>query len=318
MTAIGFHASHEQHRPSDLLGYVELAASAGLAHGMCSDHLHPWSEQQAQSGYAWSWLGAALESTSLDYGTVCAPGYRYHPAIIAQAAATLAEMYPGRLWLAIGSGEALNEAVTGTPWPAKDERNARLKECADIIRALWNGETVDHAGYVTVRNAKLYTRPQEAPRLFGAALSEQTARWLGGWADGMITAGASHDGLRKVVDAFRDGGGEGKPVFLQAAVCLANTDHEALQQAHQRWRMAALQPEVLSSLRTPTEFDQATRDISPEEMRSKLRIASDPNALWDSLMRDAELGFDRIYVHHVGEDTPEFIERFARLLSPTN
>ena len=139
---LGFHCAHEQHLPSVLLRLVKLAAQAGFTSAMCSDHFHPWSEHQGQCGFAWSWLGAALAAAPLSFGTVCAPGQRYHPALIAQASATLAEMFGQRFWLAIGSGEALNEAITGASWPAKDARNARLAESARIIRALWAGETV--------------------------------------------------------------------------------------------------------------------------------------------------------------------------------
>jgi coenzyme F420-dependent glucose-6-phosphate dehydrogenase len=125
-TTFGFHCSHEQHAPSALLRHARLAATAGFGAAMCSDHFHPWSERQGQSGFAWSWLGAALASTPLSFGTVCAPGQRYHPAVVAQAAATLAEMFPRRFWLAVGSGEALNESITGEPYPPKPQRNERL------------------------------------------------------------------------------------------------------------------------------------------------------------------------------------------------
>src|SRR5687768_17037489 len=121
MTQIGFHASHELYRPSTLLRCVERAEQAGFAAAMCSDHFHPWSDVEGQSGFAWSWLGSALQATRLPFGTVCAPGQRYHPAVIAQAVATLAEMFPSRFWLAVGSGEALNESITGAPWPRKPE-----------------------------------------------------------------------------------------------------------------------------------------------------------------------------------------------------
>ena len=124
---IGLHCSHEQNPPSALLRYAALGAEAGFVHAMCSDHFAPWSLRQGHSGYTWSWLGAALQATPMSFGTVCAPGQRYHPAIIAQAAATLAEMYPERLWLALGSGEALNESMTGEPWPSKEDRKALLK-----------------------------------------------------------------------------------------------------------------------------------------------------------------------------------------------
>ena len=120
------------------------AEAAGFACASASDHFHPWSERQGWSNFVWSWLGAAMERTQLPFRTVSAPGYRYNPAILAQAGATLSFMYPERLWMALGTGQRLNEAITGVPWPQKDERNARLKECVDIIRALWAGETVTH------------------------------------------------------------------------------------------------------------------------------------------------------------------------------
>ena len=132
-TLIGLHFFHEQHSPSALLRDAHLAAEAGFTIGMCSDHLRPWSERQGHSGFAWSWLGSAMAATPMSFGTVCAPGQRDHPVIIAQAAATLAEMYSDRFWLAVGSGEALNEAITGDTWPSKDERNVRLKECVDVM-----------------------------------------------------------------------------------------------------------------------------------------------------------------------------------------
>lgn len=128
MVFVGYHASHEQLPPSVLLSAVIDAERAGFDGAMCSDHLSPWSLRHGESGFAWSWLGAALASTSFSIGVVNAPGQRYHPVVIAQAIATLAEMFPGRFWTAFGSGEALNEHVTGEPWPSKDERNARLDE----------------------------------------------------------------------------------------------------------------------------------------------------------------------------------------------
>jgi coenzyme F420-dependent glucose-6-phosphate dehydrogenase len=179
MTRFGYHVSHEQFAPSDLLRWTKCAEAAGFDCAMSSDHFHPWSERQGQSGFAWSWLGAAMEATKLPFGIISAPGYRYHPAVIAQGAATLSQMYPDRLWLALGSGEAINESITGAAWPDKQERNARLFECAQIIRALFAGETVTHRGRVTVVEATLYTRPAIAPMLVGAATSESTAGMAG-------------------------------------------------------------------------------------------------------------------------------------------
>src|SRR5687767_1767100 len=150
MTVYGLHASHEQIHPSRLLAAVRRAEAAGFRAAMSSDHFSPWSERQGQSGFAWSWLGAALQATGLPFGVVNAPGQRYHPAIIAQAIGTLAAMYPGRFWAALGSGEASNEHITGGGWPSKPLREARLRECVDIIRALLAGEEVSHRGHVVV------------------------------------------------------------------------------------------------------------------------------------------------------------------------
>lgn len=245
---IGFHASHELYPPGQLLQIVRYAAQAGFRAGSCSDHFHPWSEQQAQSGFAWSWLGSALEATTLPFGVVCAPGQRYHPAIIAQAVGTLLEMYPGRFWIAVGSGEALNESFTGEPWPAKPQRNERLRECVDIMRALWRGETVARCGLVKVQDATLYTRPTEPPLVIGAAKSPDTARWLGSWADGLITTGSKHDDIRRIVEAFREGGGDGKPTLLQAAVSYAANDRDAALAAYHNWHHAALELPQLADL----------------------------------------------------------------------
>lgn len=132
MTVVGFHASHEQISPRQLLRDVRDAQEAGFDAAMCSDHFAPWGERQGESGFSWSWLGAAMATTDLPYGCVCTPGYRYHPAVLAQAAATVAQMFPGRFWVALGSGEWLNEYVLGGRWPSKDERDARLLECADV------------------------------------------------------------------------------------------------------------------------------------------------------------------------------------------
>src|SRR3954470_4636492 len=203
MTVIGFHASHEQIPPAELLRAVRRAEEVGFTAGMCSDHIAPWSVQQGQSGFAWSWLGAALEATGLPFGVVNAPGQRYHPAIVAQAAATLAAMYPQRFWVALGSGENINEHITGERWPRKELRNQRLRECVEVMRALFAGEEVSHDGLVTVDRAKIWSLPETPPPLIGAAVSAETARWTASWADGLVTLARPAESARKVIDAYR-------------------------------------------------------------------------------------------------------------------
>jgi probable non-F420 flavinoid oxidoreductase len=316
MAHFGYHASHEQFTPADLLRWTKHAEEAGFTCAMSSDHFHPWSERQGQSGFAWSWLGAALEATGLPMGIISAPGYRYHPAVLAQGAATLEHMYPGRLWLALGSGEAINEAITGLPWPDKQERNARLLECAQIIRALFAGETVTHRGRVTVVEARLYSRPERPPLLIGAAVSEATAEWVGGWADGLITVQASAQQLGKIVDAFRRGGGKGKPMFLQVALSWAPSEDEAEAEALHQWGPNAIGGEVSWDLRRPQDFDAATRFVRPEDIRKTVLVSSDLGRHRAWLAEYAEMGFAQIYLHQVGRGQLSFIDAFGEHVLP--
>jgi coenzyme F420-dependent glucose-6-phosphate dehydrogenase len=313
---IGYHSSHEQWPPSKLLAHAQRAEQAGFEAGMCSDHFHPWLEDQGHSGFSWSWLGAAMQATRLSFGTVCAPGQRYHPAIIAQAAATLAEMFPGRFWLSVGSGEALNEAITGDPWPSKPQRNERLKECVDVMRALWAGEVVTHRGLVTVQEAKLYSRPDEPPLVIGAALSEETARWMGSWADGLITVGKETADALKIVNAFREGGGEGKPVMVQVALSWAATEEEAAQATHRQWRQSTLDRRQLADLATPWAFGEATRTARVEETSKNVRTSADIQRHIDWLLADVEAGFDAVYLHQLGRNIEEFIDVFGEKVLP--
>ena len=316
MARIGFHASHEQFPPSELLGLVQEAEAAGFDCAMSSDHFRPWGPAQGHSGYAWSWLGAALQATQLPFGVISAPGYRYHPAILAQGAATLCEMFPGRLWLTLGSGQRLNEDLTGVAWPEKAERNARLKECADIIRALMRGETVTHHGRVTLIEGKIYSLPKNPPLLLGAAVSEATAEFVGGWADGLLTVSGKPDQVRKVVEAFRRGGGEGKPLFMQVGLNWAPTDEAALQGAHEQWRYNVLGGEVNWELRSPEQFDTATRLVKPEDMRESLLISSSLDQHVEWLGWFIELGFEELQLHQVDRNQRGFIDVFGEKVLP--
>ena len=316
MVTIGYHCSHEQFSPKRLLELARTAEGAGFHAGLSSDHFHPWSERQGHSGFAWSWLGAALEATNLPFGVVCAPGQRYHPAIIAQASATLAEMYPGRFWITLGSGQLLNEGITTGRWPTKSERNARLLESAEVIRRLWAGETVTHNGLVEVEDAHLYTRPEKPPLMLGAAISPETAGWLGGWADGLITISKPPDELKSVVDAFRRGGGEGKSMYLQVQLSYGRTDDDALSGAWDQWRNNIFNSPVLSDLRTPAAFDAAGELISPDRLHGFVNISSNTDRHIEWLREYAGLGFTHLYLHNVNREQERFIRAFGEEVIP--
>ncbi|MBD2481774.1 TIGR03885 family FMN-dependent LLM class oxidoreductase [Planktothrix sp. FACHB-1365] len=317
MVKIGYHASHEQFKPSELLNYVQQAELAGFHLSLSSDHFYPWSEKQGQSGFAWSWLGAAMQATpNLSYRIVCAPGQRYHPAIIAQAAATLAELFPNRFWLTVGSGQALNEHITGDKWPCKSDRNSRLKECVDIIRALWAGETVTHRGLVTIEEAKLYTRPEINPLIIGAAITAKTAEWLGSWADGLITTSRPPEQLKEVVDAFYRGGGEGKPMILKVQLSYHANETIAKQGAFDQWRNNIFQSLVLSDLKNPEQFDALGEFVTLEEVENNVRISSDLKQHISWLKQDIKLGFNEIILHNVNREQKQFIEVFGKEIIP--
>ena len=316
MTVIGWHASHEQIGPAALLDAVHLAADAGFDAAMSSDHFSPWSERQGESGFAWSWLGAAMATTALPFGIVTAPGQRYHPAITAQAVATLLEMFPDRLWVALGTGEASNEHITGDGWPDKATRTARLGEVVDVMRALFAGEEVTHHGLVHVDRARLWTLPASPPRLIGAAVSADTAAWVGGWADGLITVNQEPAVLAGVLDAFRSAAGEGLPAYLQVHVSWARSDDEALAIAHDQWRTNVFAAPVCWDLELPVHFDEAARFVRPEDVARHVLIAADPAEHVDRLGELVDLGFDGVWVHHVGREQRAFIECYGDHVLP--
>jgi probable non-F420 flavinoid oxidoreductase len=316
MPRIGFHCSHEQIPPRELLAAVVQAEAAGFAAAMSSDHFSPWSERQGESGFAWSFLGAALEATKLPFGVVNAPGQRYHPAIVAQAAASLCQMYPGRLWVALGSGEASNEHITGDRWPSKAERNARLRECVDVIRALLAGEVVDHRGRVVVDRARLWTLPPEPPQLIGPAVSVETAAWVGEWADGLVTVNQPPDKLARVIAAFRENGGEGKRMAVQVHLSWAPDEDSALEIAHDQWRTNVFAPPLCWDLATVEQFDLAAQHVRPDALRDIVLVSSDTARHVEVLRELAELGFDEIYLHHVGRDQERFVDVFGERVLP--
>jgi coenzyme F420-dependent glucose-6-phosphate dehydrogenase len=316
MPSIGYHASHEQFAPDALLAELVAAQQAGFRSASCSDHFMPWAEVQGQSGYAWAWLGAALQATDLPVGVVTAPGYRQHPALVAQAAATLAQMFPGRFWLALGSGERLNEHITGVPWPAKDERNARLRECAEVMRALWRGEMVNHEGRVRVEDARLYTLPPVAPLLFGAAMTPETARLIAPWADGLITVSQPLEKLRPIVAAFREEGGAGKPMRLQVKVSYDADEERAKAGAHEQWRMLMFDSDVLAELKLPAQFEAASRHVRREDVERQVHCSADPQRHIDWLAGYVELGFGELLVHNVNRGQRAFIEMYGERVLP--
>jgi probable non-F420 flavinoid oxidoreductase len=301
--------------PGQLLRDVQHAEEAGFEAAMCSDHLAPWSLRQGHSGFAWSWLGAALATTGLRFGCVNAPGQRYHPVIVAQASATLGSMFPGRFWVALGSGEAMNEHVTGDGWPEKEVRQQRLEESVDVIRRLHAGEEVSHDGLVTVHQARVWDLPRRPVPLLAPAVSVDTARRSAAWADGLITVVQPAAVLREVAQTYRGNGGRG-PVALQVHLSWAPDEATAEGLAHEQWRNSAVPAPTSWDVEKPQDFDALTADVKPAQLHETVRISADLGQHRAWLAEYAEMGFDEIYLHHVGQEQRAFIDAFAAHVLP--
>ncbi|NLE98681.1 MAG: TIGR03885 family FMN-dependent LLM class oxidoreductase [Propionibacterium sp.] len=315
MTIYGFHASHEQISPGQLLTDVQHAEAAGFQAAMCSDHLAPWSARQGHSGLAWAWLGAALATTNLTFGTVTAPGQRYHPVIVAQAIATLGQMFPGRFWSALGTGQLMNEHVTGERWPRKEVRQRRLEECVDIISRLLDGDTVSHEGLVSVDEARLWEHPEPKPKLITPALSPETAARGAAWGDGVATINMDAATMREILAAWDDAGGTPHKI-LQLHLSWAPTDDEAYAIAHDQWRSNVL-PAPASLDLTTAGLDAVSADgVAEEQVRGAVVVASDMGELAQRIHDFVGLGFDTVYLHHVGQHQRAWIEAAGEHLLP--
>jgi coenzyme F420-dependent glucose-6-phosphate dehydrogenase len=315
---ISYHNSHEQFSPSELLSFVRHAEEAGFDAAFSSDHFHPWAPAQGHSGFIWSWLGSALQSTQrLTFGGITIPGgWRYHPAIVAQALATLDDLFPGRVpWFAMGSGERLNEHIVGEAWVEKTERNARLEEAIGMIRKLLAGERVSQRGCIPVENAQLWPASSHSIRLVGAAMTADTAEKVGTWADGLLTTAPDLEALKKIVSAFQRSGA-GKPMHLKVDLSWAVDENTALQQAHAEWRFLTAGREASQTWKTPEEFEQNTRAVKPEDMRKSVLISADLDQHIQWLRERAALGFETLNLHNVGRNQHEFIEAFGRHVLP--
>lgn len=315
MTVIGFHCSHEQLPPSALLSAVQHAETAGFEAAMCSDHLAPWSRTQGHSGYAWSWLAAALATTSLRFGVVSAPGQRYHPAIAAQKIATLGEMFPGRFWAALGSGEAMNEHVTGDPWPDKPTRERRLVESVDVMRRLLAGEEVSHRGEVVVHRARVWSLPAEPPALLAAAVTPESAERHAAWAEGLITVASEPAQLAEIVRRYRDAGGRG-PVCGQMHLAWAPTESAAVAVAKEQWQSNLVPAPEAWDLEQPEDFEQRTAGATEEQLRAAVFISSDLGRHCGRIEELLAAGVDELYLHEVGTDLHRFVDTFGERVLP--
>jgi G6PDH family F420-dependent oxidoreductase len=320
---IGYAAMFEQFHPNDLIRYSRLAEDHGFRALMASDHFQPWTPQQGQAAFVWAWLGAVGAQTSLRFGTgVTAPGYRYHPAILAQAAATLEAMYPGRFYLGIGAGEALNEHIVGDYWPEPGARSEKLFEGIEVIRKLFSGKVVKHSGkHFTLESARLYTLPSTPPPIYVASSGPINSERTGKLADGIITVGAAKEKIATLMERFAKGARDaGKdpatmPRILQLHVSWAPTRDEAMSQAVTEWPNGGM-PFPKGDIRNPEDFAEMAKFVRPENFTNRVLISPDLAEHTAQVQHYLDLGFNEVYIHNVGRNQEAFIEAYGREVIP--
>jgi coenzyme F420-dependent glucose-6-phosphate dehydrogenase len=324
---VGYAAMLEQFHPTEAVALTALAEEHGFSGCMAADHFQPWVPQQGQASFVWNVLTAVGERTTGDMGPgVTCPSFRFHPAMVAQAAATLEAMYPGRSWLGVGAGEALNEHVIGGYWPEAGERSARMFEAIEIIKKLFDasiaGKDVKHKGtYFQMESARLWTMPEVAPPVLVATAGPINARKTGKFADGIITVGAPLEKIGGLFAKFEEGAREaGKdpdtmPKVLQLHLSWAPTDEEALTNAMVEWPNGGMRfPKA--DIRSPLEFEQMAKLVRAEDFEGRMVISSDPDEHRAYIQRFVDLGFDRVYLHNVGRNQADWIEVFGREVLP--
>jgi G6PDH family F420-dependent oxidoreductase len=301
MPEIGFTLSSEEKEPDDLVRLAALAEEAGVDFLTISDHFHPWISQQGNSPFVWAVLGAVAARTDrIRVGTaVTCPLVRMHPAIVAHASATVAAMMPGRFFLGLGTGENLNEHVTGERWPSASERRELLVEAVAIIRELWEGDLVDHHGPAySVVDAQLYTRPESLPPIYVAAAGEVAAEMAAEIGDGLI--GTTPDA--ELLATFDQAGGGGKPRLGQLTICWAEDESEAVDTAMRWWPTAAVHGELMQELPLPRHFEQATKDVTEERLREAVVCGPDVDRHIEAIREYEKAGYDHVFIHQVGPD----------------
>jgi G6PDH family F420-dependent oxidoreductase len=315
MPRFGFTMMGEQFPPEELVRNAELAEQAGFAFAAFSDHFHPWLDAQGQSPFTWSVLGAVADRTErIELITmVTCPTIRYHPAIIAQAAATIGRLSNGRFTLGLGAGENLNEHVVGHGWPAVDLRQEMLEEAVEIIRLLWQGGFQTYRGqHLELEDARLYTLPDEPVPIALAAGGADAAELAGRIADAIIVTEPEPGYL----EAFRGTGGEGKPSYGQVALSWHEDEAEARRIARERWRFALPGWKVMAELPNPVNFDAATSGATEDQIAELVSCGPDPEVHLQAIRRFLDAGYERIAVVQAGPDQAGFLRFWERELAP--
>jgi len=312
---LGYTLSSEERLPHELVYLAQAAEDSGFTFALISDHFHPWTDKQGSAPFVWSVLGGiATQTKQLRVGTgVTCPTIRMHPAIVAQASATVACLMPDRFFLGVGSGESLNEHVTGQLWPPPDMRQDMLEEAVEVLRLLHEGgERSHHGRFFEVHDARIYNLPEKPLPIYMAAAGEQAAKLAGRVADGMICTEPSPD----TPTAFKGAGGKGKPLYGQVTVCWAKTEAEAVRMAHEVWPNAGLHGRFKNEVPRPSHIEEAARAVRPDDVAKEVVCGPDPERHLEAIAEFVKAGFDHVYVHQVGPDQKGFMRFYEHEILP--
>jgi coenzyme F420-dependent glucose-6-phosphate dehydrogenase len=325
MVQLGWKAGTEQYPPVELAGYAVAAEQAGFDSIDASDHFHPWSEQ-GQASFVWSWLGAVAARTDrilLGTGVTC-PILRYHPAVIAQAAATMACFAPRRFYLGVGTGEALNEYSSTGQWPGYNERQEQMAEAIGLIRQLWTGEKVTHEGiHYQTRQAKLYTRPSEPIPIYVSSLVPNSAHFAGKYGDGLITVGGEDpDTYRELLASFEAGAREAgrdpsrMPRMIELGVAYTDDEEKAVEVRKAYWAGTFVPALFTERIYTPKMSEDNGKAVGSDSVKKIVCISADPDKHVKLAQRYIDLGFDHLIFHSAGPDQKAFITGYGRDVLP--
>jgi G6PDH family F420-dependent oxidoreductase len=312
VTRYGYFLSAEEYSPAELVRQARLAEQAGFEALWISDHFHPWLDEQGESGFVWSVIGALSQVTSLPITTaVTCPIMRIHPALVAQAAATSSLLTGDRFSLGLGTGEALNEHIVGERWPSAAERLEMLEEAVGLIRDLFTGQLVNHHGtHFTAETARLYSVPAQSPPIYISGFGRQSVQLAARIGDGYMTVMPDSD----MVKLYRDSGGGDRPVQGGLKVCWAEDAEQARKTMHRLWPNEEIPGEAAQLLPLPRDFAQLSELVTVDMMSAP--CGPDPGVHLAGLRQFAEAGCDEVYVAQVGQAPEAFFEFFAEQVLP--
>lgn len=328
MVRVGYLSALEQYQPQVALDYARKAVTSGFDSIWATDHFHPWVHTGASAGFAWAWIAsAAARIEGATFGTAVTPSLgRYHPGLIAQSFATLSQLYPGRIVLGLGTGEAINEIPLGFSFPGYKERNARLEEGLKIIRGLWEGRTLSSKNkHYPLKKARLYTRPSGKIPIYVAASGVKTAELVGKYADGLMTVSKlgvePAPYLSTMMDAVRAGATEAgrDPNQIEKSTLIKvsyDEDYDRALKASRFWATTLIPWPIKTLMGDPVDVESMAKLISDDAIKAYFVVSNDPEEHLKKMKELVSAGYNHLIVHSTSPDQAKMVEVYGKKVIP--